>query len=128
MMNMKFEEDVLNRERVLVTNLDFDRKKNCFIQNVILKDGDEIEIPETSNVVKVMGEVYMPGMVVYQKGKDIDYYVNGTGGFTDKAYVKKAFVVKYNGKTEKNGWFSRVKLEAGDTVIVPKDDRTKKSF
>ena len=75
-----------------------------------------------------MGEVYMPGMVVYQKGKDIDYYVNGTGGFTDKAYVKKAFVVKYNGKTEKNGWFSKVKLEAGDTVIVPKDDRTKKSF
>lgn len=128
MMNMKFEEDVLNRERVLVTNLDFDRKKNHFIQNVILKDGDEIEIPETSNVVKVMGEVYMPGMVVYQKGKDLDYYVNGTGGFTDKAYVKKAFVVKYNGKTEKNGWFSKVKLEAGDTVIVPKDDRVKKSF
>lgn len=128
MLNMKFEEDMIIRERVLVTNLDYDKSNKEFKQKVILKDSDEIEIPETPNVVKVMGEVYMPGMVVYQKGKKMDHYINSTGGFTEKAFNKKSFVVKYNGKTEKNGWFRRVKVEAGDTIIVPKYERNKKSF
>jgi polysaccharide biosynthesis/export protein len=128
MLNIKFEEDMLMRNRVLVTNLDYDKSNKEFKQKVILKNGDKIDIPEIPNVVNVMGEVYMPGMVVYEKGKKMNYYVESSGGYKETAYKNKAFVVKYNGKTVKNGWLKRVKVEAGDTIIVPKDDRNKKSL
>ena len=52
-------------------------------------------------------------------------YINASGGYTDKAFEAKSFVIKYNGKTQRNGWFKKVKIEPGDTIMVPVDNRTK---
>lgn len=124
-LNIKFEQDLTDKERIVLSNITFNSSKGEFNENIVLKDGDEIEIPEIPNYVTVMGEVYIPGMVVYEKGLKMKSYINASGGYTDKAFEAKSFVIKYNGKTERNGWFKKVKIEPGDTIMVPVDNRTK---
>ena len=124
-MNIKFEEEMLSKDKVKLSNLSYNEKTKMYNENLLLKDGDVIEIPEEASHVTIMGEVYIPGIVVYEPGKKMAFYVNASGGYTDKAYENKTFVIKYNGKTEKNGWFKKVKIEPGDTIMVPADNRQK---
>src|SRR5207248_779739 len=52
--------------------------------NILLADGDSIEIPLRSAVVMVSGSVNSPIAVPYVRGAFIDYYVYGAGGPTIK--------------------------------------------
>ena len=51
--------------------------------------GDNIMVPQHPAVVKVSGEVYNTGLVQYEKGKSIDYYIESAGGFNLNAATKK---------------------------------------
>jgi protein involved in polysaccharide export with SLBB domain len=45
-----------------------------------LVDGDSLFVPRASNMVTVMGAVVSPGLVPFQQGKTVDYYLNRAGG------------------------------------------------
>ncbi|MFN4082884.1 MAG: SLBB domain-containing protein [Bacteroidia bacterium] len=100
--------------------------------DLILKDGDIIRIPTERQTVAVSGEVLYPVRIIYERGKGLRRYVNGAGGFTNKALKRGTYVVYANGKAKatKNYVLFKVypTLKPGSEIIVPvKEDARKVS-
>ncbi|MBC8184543.1 SLBB domain-containing protein [candidate division KSB1 bacterium] len=91
-------------------------------EDVFLKDGDFINIPEAPNVVYVTGRVSNAGGVLYEPGKKIKYYLKKAGGVTWDAKSRDIKVTKVTGEIIDD---EDVKsLEPGDIIWVPrKPDR-----
>lgn len=87
------------------------------VDDVILEEGDRIFIPENTNVVSISGEILYPNVVVWQKGKNLNYYIKQAGGYTDDSKKGRTFVVYMNGTVDKG---ARAKIEPGCQIIVPK--------
>ncbi|MDP6675917.1 MAG: SLBB domain-containing protein [Gammaproteobacteria bacterium] len=93
---------------------------------VLLKDNDELMIPDISQDVTVLGEVQFPTSHLYIEGLDRSGYVDRSGGMTINAAEKQVYLVRANGAvfTGKTGWFGRgdsMRVEPGDTIVVPLD-------
>lgn len=87
--------------------------------DLLVLDGDIIMVPKELETVKVVGEVLNPNNVVYVKGKNLKYYINQAGGFTDNALKKRVFVQYANGAVKgKDGGYPDVK--PGAEIVVPK--------
>lgn len=88
--------------------------------DLVLREGDVLYIPEYVNTVKISGSVMYPNTVVYQKGKNLKFYINQAGGYGNMAKKKKKVYVVYM-----NGTVSRLKarnasaIEPGCEIIVP---------
>ena len=85
------------------------------VSDIWLEDGDEIVIPQKSNVVQVTGEVVMPKAVAYEKGMSLDDYLAAAGGVSDRADEKHILVAKQNGEV---GLAERLGVNAGDRILV----------
>src|SRR5207245_8601524 len=77
--------------------------------NIILQPGDSIEIPEYQPAVKVGGAVNSPGSVLWKQGADLEYYLDGAGGFTYRADKGRVSVQYANGevRTRRKALFFR---------------------
>jgi protein involved in polysaccharide export with SLBB domain len=96
-------------------------KKNLN-EDVILEDGDVIDVPKAPKVVYVTGRVGRPGGVLFSKGEEIKYYLNWAGGPTWDAKVRGTKVTKVTGEILDDEDVK--KLEPGDIIWVPrKPDR-----
>ena len=84
--------------------------------DMILRDGDELIIPELATTVRIQGEVLYPNTVHYITGKPIRYYVNQAGGFSNRARRAKTYVVYMNGTVAVG---AGAKLEPGCEIVVP---------
>jgi len=88
----------------------------------LLKDGDQIIIPEVSQEVRISGEIQNPIGLAFQNGKSLKYYINRSGGFTDNALKRKTFVIYSDGTTQVARSFFYRKyptIEPGSQIIVP---------
>ena len=85
--------------------------------DIILQEGDEVIIPAQMFTVKVVGEVGFPTSLIFEDGKNINFYVDNAGGYLEKADKDKTRVVYPNGKSLPNKGGSKV--VAGATIIVP---------
>ena len=65
--------------------------------DIIIREGDEIIVPEYNATVRVSGDVFMPNTVSFIEGKNYKYYVNQSGGFGNRAKKSKTFIVYQNG-------------------------------
>lgn len=90
------------------------------IANILLEQGDQIVIPNKTDLIQVGGEVMMPQAVVYNKSATLEDYVAWAGGFTDRANDQRIAVVHANGLMEfKDGG----DVMPGDQILVmPKVD------
>ncbi len=98
--------------------------------DLVLVDGDLIRIPTNMQTVKVSGEVLYPVRLRHQSGKRLKSYVSGSGGFTQRALRRRAYVVYPNGtaKATKSFLFYKFypKVLAGSEIVVPpKEEKTK---
>ena len=84
--------------------------------DMILRDGDELIVPEMATTVRIQGEVLYPNTVHYISGKPISYYVNQAGGFSNRARRAKTYVVYMNGTVAVG---AGAKLEPGCEIVVP---------
>ncbi len=91
-------------------------------QDVLLEDGDIIEIPKTPLVVGVTGRVAKPGGVLYKPGKKFNYYIEGAGGFAWDARKHKSKVIKVSGEIVDDE--DAKELVAGDIIYVPRKRET----
>lgn len=71
-----------------------------FRDNVVMMGGDSINIPEFDPVIMVRGAVNSPGPVAYEPGKDLDWYVDRAGGYTQTGDQGRAYVTQANGERE----------------------------
>lgn len=90
------------------------------INDIWLEDGDEVVIPQKTNVVQITGEVVMPKAVAFEKGMSLDDYLAAAGGVSVRADEKHILVAKQNGEV---GMADRLGISPGDRIMVlPKVD------
>lgn len=86
--------------------------------DVVLTDGDTLDVPEPSSSVLVIGAVRNSTSVSFTPEANVDYYVNRVGGLSNEADKGGIHLVKADGSTLAG--FSNIRtVEAGDTVVVP---------
>lgn len=84
--------------------------------DIILRDGDELIIPEMTTTVSIRGEVLYPNTVHFISGKPVSYYVDQAGGYTTQARRSKVYVVYMNGTVAVG---KGATVEPGCEIIVP---------
>lgn len=90
------------------------------INDIWLEDGDEVVIPQKSNVVQITGEVVMPKAVAFEQGMSLDDYLAAAGGVSSRADEEHILVAKQNGEV---GMADRLGISPGDRIMVlPKVD------
>lgn len=99
-------------------------------EDLILVQGDQLIIPEDQQTVRVSGSILVPSLVRFEKNKKLSYYVENSGGFSEKA-KKSRIIVKYsNGaiKTVKKFLFFKFypKVTQGAEIIVPEREKKEK--
>jgi protein involved in polysaccharide export with SLBB domain len=99
--------------------------------DILLEEGDRLEIPPKGNVVTVMGRVYNPTGVVYDaNAPEAGHYLSLVGGPTGAADRDHIFVLRADGSvvTDGNapkgflgfgGGVLSAKVAPGDSVVVP---------
>ena len=85
--------------------------------DLVLREGDRIIVPEYDGTVKISGDVLYPNTVAYEKGKRPSYYINQAGGFGDRAKKSHTYIVYMNGKVARVGHNAVVK--PGCEILVP---------
>jgi len=86
-------------------------------QNILLHDGDLLEVPPFTRTVKITGQVNQPGIVNYEAGEPYTYYIAQSGGYSWNARRSKTRIIKtISGTWVKPG---HTMIEEGDTIFVP---------
>lgn len=107
-------------------------------EDIELKEGDILYIPETMQTVNVVGAVFNPTAVIYSPYRTVQDYITMAGGTTRNAETKEIYVIKVNGAAVSRhgfGWFGSswngteqvfhvgglksLTLDPGDTIVVP---------
>ena len=93
--------------------------------DIVLREGDQLIIPEMTNTVKINGAVMMPNTVTYQKGESLKYYISQAGGFANGARKSKAFIIYMNGNVAEVKGTGKKLIEPGCEIVVPVKDKSK---
>ncbi len=91
-----------------------------------LEDGDTLLAPKQIGTVSVMGQVFNPATMIYDKRKSsVKQYISLAGGLKDNADKRQIYVIRANGSVLSNDRRNifRYSLEPGDVVIVPEKIR-----
>lgn len=107
--------------------------------NVELRPGDRLIIGKKPDSVNIMGEVFNPTALLAEKGKTVGDYLHVVGGPTENADDDQIYIVKVDGSVisrqqgkfglfswdnARSRWsmgsFTSIKLDPGDTIIVPR--------
>ncbi|MDD4500466.1 MAG: SLBB domain-containing protein [Bacteroidales bacterium] len=83
--------------------------------DIVLREGDVLDIPTYNGTVKISGAVMYPNTVTYSKGMSVGKYIDNAGGYAYRA-KKRPYIVYMNGKVS-TGLSARV--EPGCEIIVP---------
>ena len=103
------------------------------LSQVVLRDGDELYIPQMQSTVKMSGAVTYPNSVTYTKGMSVMDCLSQAGGYNDIAR-KYPIVIYMNGKvatTKRTAIFFKryPKVEPGCEIVVPtKTQRERQSL
>lgn len=96
--------------------------------DVRLREGDELVVPQFSNTVKISGEVMYPISMNYEKGKSLKYYIKRAGGFADRAHKSHVYAIYMNGSVQQLGRRASKDIQPGCEIVVPtKPQRDKMS-
>ena len=98
--------------------------------DLILQDGDILDIPKFNNAVTVVGEVRRAGSFVRQESFDTNDYIELAAGMTERGNKKEIYVIRADGSVDKakniksNYLFfsedgAHSNIVAGDTIVVP---------
>ena len=101
---------------------DFSPKSEASL-NTVLLDNDRIIVPKNPNAISVFGEVLNPIAMEYKKNLSLNSTINNAGGYKQYADKRRVYVIKVNGIVEKasrNIFVRDVKLEPGDTIVIPR--------
>jgi len=94
--------------------------------DVTLRNGDELFIPKVKQEVTVVGEVQNSTAHLFRSGLSREDYIALSGGTTDRADIKRVYVVRADGSViaSKGRWLGRqgdASIQPGDTIVIPLD-------
>jgi len=88
-------------------------------EDIVLREGDVLVVPQYSNTVKISGEVMYPISMNWEKGKKLSYYIKHAGGYGNRAKKSNVYAVYMNGSVEKIGRFKSSDIQPGCEIVVP---------
>ena len=101
------------------------------LPDMVLEDGDRLNIPARPTTVGVFGSVFSTGSYLYSPSRTVGEYLRLAGGPTRGADDASVFVIRANGAVtsslQESGFFSRgnqiasVVTLPGDTIFVPEE-------
>ena len=86
-------------------------------EDVVLKRGDIITVPERKNYITLIGQVVNPGNIVFDQKLSVEDYIALAGGFSWRAVEGDVRIIKVN----TGEWVDAddiEKLDPGDTIWV----------
>lgn len=101
----------------LAVNLPLALQKPGGNDDILLKDGDQITVPEAPTTVQLIGAVVHPVGVVWKPGKQLQFYISQAGGFTFDAAKDSIEIIRAGG-----GIITAKKVKQilpGDVIYVP---------
>lgn len=104
------------RNQYVGIDLEKAMKKPGGDDDIVLRAGDVISIPQYEGTVKISGGVLYPNTVTYNKRMSLNSYIRQAGGYSRLAMKNKPFVVYMNGKVASGRW---AKIEPGCEIVVP---------
>lgn len=109
----------LGNEYYVAINLDKAIAEPGSFYDIVLREGDRLEIPTYSNIVRVSGAVQSPNAITYRPKSNYKYYIEEAGGFARKALKRRAYVIHMNGHISKA---KKGKIQPGSEIVVPSKD------
>ncbi|MCF0160114.1 MAG: SLBB domain-containing protein, partial [Bacteroidaceae bacterium] len=103
----------------IAVNLDKAMENPGGSDDIVLREGDELIVPQFTNTVKVSGEVTYPVSMNYKKSERISYYIKRAGGWANRANKKGTYVIYMNGSVNKVRRLSRQDVQPGCEIVVP---------
>jgi len=96
--------------------------------DLILMEGDILQVPKQLQTVRMVGEVLLPTTTRFEDNKSLKHYISKAGGFTERGRKNKTYVVYANGDAAQTRGFLGLKfyprIEPGAEIVVPqKPDR-----
>lgn len=91
--------------------------------DIILREGDVLVVPEYNNTVRISGAVMYPNTVSYSSNKSLSYYIEQAGGYGVRAKKNKAYIIYMNGQVKKAKKFSNDVIQPGCEIIVPSKEK-----
>ena len=100
------------------------RKFEVTAKSFYLQPGDRFIIPTIESTVKIVGEVYNPNVIMFDKKLGLKNYLEMAGGTTDEARVRNVFIIYQNGRSAKTKHFLGIfsiqpDVKPGCEIIVP---------
>lgn len=99
------------------------------IEDLVLRQNDELVIPKFDGQVKISGAVLLETQVPFNPNSSFKDYISSAGGYSGDSWKKNAYVVYANGKaaTTKHFLFfkSYPKILPGSEVIIPRKQEKK---
>ena len=94
--------------------------------DIVLVDGDKINIPKRRQTISVIGEVFVANAHIYRGNLGIEDYIDLSGGSTLFADDSNIYLIKSDGRIVpasqiSSGFFRTGSslIEPGDTIVVP---------
>lgn len=94
--------------------------------DLVLREGDQLIVPEYDNTVRINGSVMYPNTVLYKRGQKVSYYINQAGGYSDLAEKKRAYIVYMNGTVAKVKGSNRDAIQPGCNIVIPSKEQKEK--
>lgn len=121
---VKVEEQVnATKEESININLAKILKSPGSYDDLLIRDGDIIRIPQRLETVVVQGELLYPTTVKFDRGMSFRDYISNAGGFTSQSMRRSAFVKYPNGSIDRTRKFLMFniypKVEPGSEIFVP---------
>ena len=94
-------------------------------KDIQMRDNDEINIPVQAKTIRVSGQVLSPGLINWEPGKDFQYYIEKSGGYSYNARKSKIRIIRAATGT----WLKPDKktiINVGDTIFVP--EKTERDY
>ena len=87
--------------------------------DIILREGDKITVPQYDGTVKINGEVMYPNTVAFEKKhRKADYYISQAGGVGNFGKKSRAYIIYQNGMVGKVN--DGAKVEPGCEIVIPR--------
>lgn len=84
--------------------------------DMVLREGDELFVPEYVSTVKITGEVMRPNTVLYTQSKRYKDYIDQAGGYANRAKRCRTYIIYMNGTISRK----KNRIEPGCEIIVPR--------
>lgn len=88
--------------------------------DLVLREGDILNVPQYNNTVRISGNVLYPNTVTYNPRMTVNEYVEMAGGYGFRSKKNKAYIIYMNGTVARARRYAKDTVEPGCEIVVPK--------